>query len=161
MLLPFILRLHWRTRIPSIVLSRFLFPSYCTGRTATQCRINSICSHRCCQPLPHRTSVIRGPTAFNHQDEARFTRSPIMATLNAANPSATFAATRFNLLLRSSSRAARYAASSSAFRLLPATTPARNTRACVVARIFIDEEVDDDDDDGSGDESGMVYSLSR
>ena len=109
-------------------------------------------------PLPHRTSIIHGPNTYtflhHHQDEARFTRSPIIATLNAANPSATFAAARFNLLLRSSSRAARYAASSSAFRLLPATTPARNTRACVVARILIDEE--DDDDSGCGDDSGMV-----
>lgn len=34
--------------------------------------------------------------------------------------------------------------------------PAKNTRACVVARIFIDEEDDDDVDGGSGDDSDMV-----
>ena len=70
--------------------------------------------------------------------------------LNAATPSATFAAARFSCLPRSSYRAARYAASSSAFRLLPATTPARKTRACVVASTLIDEEEGGDDDDGSG-----------
>ena len=122
---------------------------------------------RCYQPSTNHTSIIiHGAITYryyvassshhlscHHQDEARFTRSPIIATLNAANPSATLAAARFNFLLRSSSRAARYAASSSAFRLRPATTPARNTRACVVARILIDEEevaVDDGDADGSG-----------
>ena len=70
--------------------------------------------------------------------------------LNAATPSATFAAAPFSCLPRSSYRAARYAASSSAFRLLPATTPARKTRACVVASTLIDEEEGGDADDGSG-----------
>lgn len=58
------------------------------------------------RPLFNRIARHSQPRRLRHH-EARFTRNPIIATLNAAKPRATFAAARFSFLLLSSSRAAR------------------------------------------------------